>query len=249
MKRLLTPCSDIHPASPSRLMPRSRCRAIPLFVADAADAASAAGQDQKAESLLAEARRERPEDTFIQKEIAPRIEARSQIRHGKAAAAIQTLAAASPYENGLYFDNHLLRGGAYIASGQPANAVPEFRNILARRGLSVVSVAYPLAQLGLARALAAQHDTANARTAYQDFFALWKSADPDIPVLIDSQAGVREAAVSWAAGRAVLGWMGGTPVTTLHPSTLHPSPHLQGAGGTPALQTAIRTLGLPSDRL
>ena len=162
----------------------------PSFVAAAADNLSAAGNgsDQKAESLLAEARRARPEDTFIQKEIAPRIEARSQIRHGKAAAAIQTLAAASPYENGLYFDNHLLRGGAYIASGQPANAVPEFRNILARRGLSVVSVAYPLAQLGLARALAAQHDTANARTAYQDFFAFWKSADPDIPILITAKA-------------------------------------------------------------
>ena len=82
----------------------------------------------------------------------------------------------------------LLRGEAYIASGQPANAVAEFRNILARRGLSVVSIAYPLAQLGLARALAAQHDTTNARTAYQDFFALWKSADPDIPILITAKA-------------------------------------------------------------
>jgi serine/threonine protein kinase/tetratricopeptide (TPR) repeat protein len=164
----------------------------PSFAAAAADNLSAAGDgngsDQKAESLLAEARRARPEDTFIQKEIAPRIEARSQLRHGKAAAAIQTLAAAQPYEDGLYFDNHLLRGEAYIASGQPANAVAEFRNILARRGLSVVSIAYPLAQLGLARALAAQHDTTNARTAYQDFFALWKSADPDIPILITAKA-------------------------------------------------------------
>jgi serine/threonine protein kinase/TolB-like protein len=160
----------------------------PSFVTAAADSASAAGQDQKAESLLAEARRARPEDTFIRNEIAPRVEARSQIRHGKPAAAIQTLAAAQPYEDGLYFDNHLLRGEAYTATGQAANAVTEFRNILARRGLSVVSVAYPLAQLGLARALAAQHDTANARTSYQDFFAFWKDADPDIPVLKQAKA-------------------------------------------------------------
>jgi serine/threonine protein kinase/TolB-like protein len=162
----------------------------PSFVADAADAASAAGtgNDQKAESLLAEARRARPDDTFIQNEIASRVEARSQMRHGKAAAAIQTLAVAQPYEDGLYFDNHLLRGEAYIASGQPADAVSEFRKILARRVLAINSVAYPLAQLGLARALAAQHDTANARTAYQDFFALWKTADPDIPILIAAKA-------------------------------------------------------------
>ena len=75
-----------------------------------------------------------------------------------------------------------------VATGQAANAVAEFRNILARRGLSVASVAYPIAQLGLARALAAQHDTANARTAYQDFLALWKEADLDIPILKEAKA-------------------------------------------------------------
>jgi tetratricopeptide (TPR) repeat protein len=159
----------------------------PSLVADAADTAAAAGQDQKADSLLAEARRERPEDTFIQNEIAPRVAARFQIRHGKAAAAIQTLAVAQPYEDGAYFDNHLLRGEAYLASGQAGDAVLEFRKVLARRGLSVGSEIYPLAQLGLARALVAQHDTANARTAYQDFFAFWKSADPDIPVLKEAK--------------------------------------------------------------
>jgi Flp pilus assembly protein TadD/TolB-like protein len=159
----------------------------PSLVAEAADAASAAGQDQKAESLLAEARRQRPEDTFIQNEVAPRVEARSQLRYGKAAAAIQALAVAQPNEDGTYFDNHLLRGEAYLASGQPSDAVLEFRKILARRSLSVGWEIYPLAQLGLARALAAQHDTANARTAYQDFFAFWKGADPDIPTLTEAK--------------------------------------------------------------
>jgi len=40
-----------------------------------------------------------------------------------------------------------------------------------------------LAHLGLARAYALQGDTAKATTAYQDFLALWKDADPDIPIL------------------------------------------------------------------
>jgi eukaryotic-like serine/threonine-protein kinase len=159
----------------------------PFFVAGAADTASAAGQDQKAETLLAEARRGRPEDTFIQDEIAPRVEARSEIRHGKAAAAIQTLAIGQPYEDGIYFDTHLLRGEAYIASGQAAEAVSEFRKVLARRVMSTFSANYALAQLGLGRALAGQHDMASARTAYQDFFATWKAADPDIPVLIEAK--------------------------------------------------------------
>ncbi len=49
-------------------------------------------------------------------------------------------------------------------------------------------MAHPLAQVGLARAYALQGDTAKARTAYQDFFALWKNADPDIPILIEAKA-------------------------------------------------------------
>jgi eukaryotic-like serine/threonine-protein kinase len=31
-------------------------------------------------------------------------------------------------------------------------------------------------------------DTAKARSAYQDFFALWKDADPDIPILKEAKA-------------------------------------------------------------
>jgi hypothetical protein len=37
--------------------------------------------------------------------------------------------------------------------------------------------------LGLARAAALSGDTTKARKAYQDFFALWKDADPDISIL------------------------------------------------------------------
>jgi hypothetical protein len=33
-----------------------------------------------------------------------------------------------------------------------------------------------------------QGDTAKARTAYQDFFALWKDADPDVPLLRTAKA-------------------------------------------------------------
>jgi eukaryotic-like serine/threonine-protein kinase len=42
--------------------------------------------------------------------------------------------------------------------------------------------------LGLARALVLEGDTSNARIAYQDFFALWKDADTDIPILKEAKA-------------------------------------------------------------
>jgi hypothetical protein len=47
---------------------------------------------------------------------------------------------------------------------------------------------FPLARLGLARAYALQGDAAKARTSYQDFFALWKDADPDVPILKQAKA-------------------------------------------------------------
>jgi hypothetical protein len=160
----------------------------PAFLADVADAAAAAGLDQKAETLMAEARQGRPDDTLVQHVLVPRIEARLEMRHGKAAAAVQTLAVTQQYEEGRYFRTHVLRGEAYLAAGEAGNAVPEFRKFLARGGLWPLNFYYPLAQLALARALAAQHDNAGARTAYQDFFASWKDADPDIPVLKAAKA-------------------------------------------------------------
>jgi len=45
-----------------------------------------------------------------------------------------------------------------------------------------------LAHLGLARAYALQGDAAKERAAYQDFLALWKDADPDIPILQQAKA-------------------------------------------------------------
>jgi hypothetical protein len=40
----------------------------------------------------------------------------------------------------------------------------------------------------LARARALAGDVAGSRTAYQDFFAPWKDADPDIPILREARA-------------------------------------------------------------
>ena len=45
-----------------------------------------------------------------------------------------------------------------------------------------------LAHLQLARAYALSGDTAKAKTAYQDFLALWQDADPDIPILKQAKA-------------------------------------------------------------
>jgi hypothetical protein len=57
---------------------------------------------------------------------------------------------------------------------------------LDHRGITLNRPPGALAHFGLARALSG--DTAKARTAYHDFFALWKDAAPDIPILREAKA-------------------------------------------------------------
>jgi len=76
-----------------------------------------------------------------------------------------------------------VRGLAYLRGGAGTEAMAEFQKIIDHRGVVAISALYPLAHLGLARAAALTGDTAKSRKAYEDFFALWKDADPDIPIL------------------------------------------------------------------
>jgi Flp pilus assembly protein TadD len=75
------------------------------------------------------------------------------------------------------------RGLAGLRARKGAEAAAQFQKILAHRGHNQ-GPQYPLAYLGLGRALALTGDIANARQAYRDFLAVWRDADPDIPLLI-----------------------------------------------------------------
>ena len=67
-------------------------------------------------------------------------------------------------------------------------AATEFQKFLDHRGIVLNFPLGALAHLGLARAYALSGDTAKSKTAYQNFFALWKDADPDIPILKQAKA-------------------------------------------------------------
>jgi len=77
---------------------------------------------------------------------------------------------------------------AYLSAKQGTEAAAEFQKILTHRGIVQTEPIGSLARLGLARAYALQGDTVKARVAYQDFLALWKDADSDIPILKDAKA-------------------------------------------------------------
>jgi predicted Zn-dependent protease len=81
-----------------------------------------------------------------------------------------------------------VRGQAYVKLRQGKEAAAAFQKILDHRTIVVNFITGAYAHLGLARAYALQRDTAKARLAYNNFFTLWKDADPDIPILKQARA-------------------------------------------------------------
>ncbi len=79
-------------------------------------------------------------------------------------------------------------GLSYLGERRGGEAAAAFEKILAHRGVLPSSPLYPLAYLGLARASTLSGDTARARRAYEDLFAIWKEADPDLPALVAARA-------------------------------------------------------------
>ena len=110
--------------------------------------------------------------------------------------AVELLQTAIPYEDGsptIGGSEYLLgagnlypayvRGLAYLAAHQGVQASVEFHKILDNRGVVISDPIGALAHLQLGRAYTMQGDTVKAKAAYQEFLALWRDADPDIPIL------------------------------------------------------------------
>jgi len=113
------------------------------------------------------------------------IRAAVEIGRGNPVQAIQLLQAASPYERTNLVVPYV-RGLAYLRLRAGAEAEAEFQKIIKNRGYAD-NPGYSLSYLGLARAAALAGDVDKSRKAYEDFFVLWKDADPDISVLIEAK--------------------------------------------------------------
>jgi serine/threonine protein kinase/tetratricopeptide (TPR) repeat protein len=151
------------------------------------------GESGQAQALAAERAKLDPADTLLNAVTLPLIRAELELQHGSPSEAVRLLQSATQFERMDLTSNQpassvprgpwpaYVRGQAYLRQQAGAEAMAEFQKVLDR---SVpVSILHPLAELGLARAAVLQGDAAKARKAYQDFFALWKDADTDVPIL------------------------------------------------------------------
>ena len=150
------------------------------------------GDEGQAEKLAAELERQYPVSTMMQNYTLPTIRGLIEIKKGNPQKAIALLEAARPYELAMasYADLRpaYVRGLAYLQLHDGAKAADEFQKIVDHPGLVVNSIVGSLSFLHLARAEMMAGDRDAARTHYQDFLALWKDADPRIPIYQHAKA-------------------------------------------------------------
>jgi tetratricopeptide (TPR) repeat protein len=164
----------------------------------AAFALALSGEMPRARALADDLARDFPEDTFVQFMYLPTLRALFSLNAREPAAAIQALQTASRYDlalGGVGFTGRFgglypiyVRGQAYLAARQFAEAAAEFQRILDHRSIVLVDPMDAMARLQLARALVLSGDTVKAKHAYNDLLALWKDADPKIPIVNEARA-------------------------------------------------------------
>jgi tetratricopeptide (TPR) repeat protein len=153
----------------------------------AAETLAFGGNEAKALALADDISRRRPNDTQAQFVFVPMIKALVALQRGNYGQAMDLLDTAAVYARAI--DGlHYVRGLTYLRAGKGNEAVQEFQKILDLQGFFGPDIIVTLAHLGLGQAYALQKDDAHARIAYQDFLAIWKDADADLPLLKQAKA-------------------------------------------------------------
>jgi eukaryotic-like serine/threonine-protein kinase len=164
------------------------------------------GDTVRGESLAQDIGQRFPLDTQMQSLWLSTIQAQVALDRENPALALPTLQAASPIELALVpfvlniscLYHVYVRGEAYLAAGEGSAAVTEFQKIIDHSGIVWNCWTGALAHLGVARGYGLQSRTSQganadaarirALAAYKAFFALWKDADVDIPILKEAKA-------------------------------------------------------------
>ena len=167
----------------------------------AAFARAVTGESSRSQALTEELSRRFPEDTRVRFTYVPTLRALLALNHNQPSKAIELLQTAILYEGGTQSDGGsefflgagnlypaYVRGLAYLAAHHGAEAAAEFQKILDHRGIVLCDPVGALAHMQLGRAYALAGDKVKAKSAYHDFLALWKDADPDIPILKRAKA-------------------------------------------------------------
>jgi eukaryotic-like serine/threonine-protein kinase len=164
-------------------------------------ALAVAGESSRSQTLTDDLSRRFPQDTKVRFAFTPTLRALLALNRNQPSKAVELLQTAIPYESGILSSGGsefllgagnlypaYVRGEAYLALHQDAEAAVEFKKILDHRGIVISDPIGGLAHLQVGRAYLLASEKDKARGAYKDFLTLWKDADPDIPILKEAKA-------------------------------------------------------------
>jgi tetratricopeptide (TPR) repeat protein len=161
-------------------------------------ALAVSGDFSRSQALTKDLEEQFPDDTSVRFSYLPVLHGLFALHRNEPDAAIEQLRIAAPYELAQsrigffgFFGNLYpvyVRGLAYLSAHRETQAAAEFQKILDHRSIAISDPIGALARLQLGRAVGISGDKAKAKSAYEDFLALWKDADPDIPILKQAKA-------------------------------------------------------------
>ncbi|MGA9527525.1 MAG: protein kinase [Terriglobales bacterium] len=172
-------------AAASSALAHGRSNLVPV-----AAALAMTGDGPHAQAIMEELGRRFPSDTLLHNVGMADVSALAAISRKAPDQAIAALQSATPYElgNAQALVPVYVRGLAYLQAKRGPEAAAEFQKIVDHRGIDPIGPEHSLAKLGLGRAYVISGDPIKAKAAYQDFFALWKDADPEVPILKEAKS-------------------------------------------------------------
>jgi serine/threonine protein kinase/tetratricopeptide (TPR) repeat protein len=153
---------------------------------DAASTLALCNEQKQAAEALSALEKRYPQDTLIHELSVPQARAWLAIKAGDAQGALALLERVRAHDAASYAP--YLRGLAYLQLKDSRNAIDSFQNATRLKGRAYINRSpYALSYLGLGRAYAMAGNKPDAKKAYDAFFAEWKNADSDLPVIADAK--------------------------------------------------------------
>ncbi len=160
----------------------------PIASFNAGMAAALCGDQTYAGKVITALQQSYPKNTSVVQHYLPQLQAAAQIGANEPGKALDSLIAVEQYDEAPL--TPYLRGVANAALGQMPAAILDFQAVLGRRGGALMqgTNVYPMAEVGVARAYAANRDKANSAAAYRDFLVSWRGADPGQHLVVEALA-------------------------------------------------------------
>ena len=153
---------------------------------DAANTLALCNEQKQATEALTALEKRYPQDTLIHEVWVPQDRAWLAMKAGDAQGALALLERVRTHDAASYAP--YLRGLAYLQLKDAHNAIDAFQKATHLKGRAYLNFSpYALSYLGLGRAYALAGNKPDAKKAYDAFFAEWKNADADLPVIAEAK--------------------------------------------------------------